>query len=70
MERSVWTDSRLDDRFDQIDKRFDRVDQGLAELRTEMRTGFAELRQGQLRMNISLWVGFLGLVATILARGA
>jgi hypothetical protein len=60
----------LDDRFDQIDRRFDRVDRDLGELRTEMRAGFAELRQSCNRLNISLWVAFIGLVATILARGA
>jgi hypothetical protein len=44
MERSTWTDERLDDRFDQIDRRFDRVDAEIRDLRLETRAGFAELR--------------------------
>lgn len=37
MERTVWTDERLDDRFDGIDRRFDHVDSDLRELRGEIR---------------------------------
>jgi hypothetical protein len=37
MERTVWSDERLDDRFSGIDRRFDRVDSELQELRTEIR---------------------------------
>jgi hypothetical protein len=44
MERSAWTDERLDDRFDQIDRRFDRVDGEIADLRSEIREGFASMR--------------------------
>ncbi len=77
MERSTWTDARLDDRFDQIDKRFDRVDRELVDLRTETRTGFSELR-GEMadlrstvfRTNVSLWIAMVGLIAAVLARGA
>jgi hypothetical protein len=36
MERTVWTDERLDDRFDSIDRRFDRIDTDLRELRQLM----------------------------------
>ena len=68
-QRSAWTDARLDDRFDQIDRRFDRVDTELAELRGEVRIGFAELRQTVFRMNISLVVAIIGLMATVIARG-
>ncbi len=33
----MWSDERLDDRFDGIDRRFDRVDSDLKELRGEIR---------------------------------
>jgi hypothetical protein len=44
MERSVWTDERLGDRFDEIGRRFDRVDGEIADLRAETHEGFAQLR--------------------------
>jgi hypothetical protein len=70
VERSTWTDARLDDRFDRIDRRFDRVDRDIAELRTEMRAGFGELRQAIFRMYVSMIAGMAALLAAILARGA
>ena len=36
MERTMWTDARLDERFDAIDKRFDRIDRDISELRQLM----------------------------------
>jgi len=32
----MWTDARLDERFDAIDKRFDRIDRDISELRQLM----------------------------------
>jgi hypothetical protein len=53
----MWTDARLDDRFDSIDKRFDRIDGDIRDLRM---------------LVVQLWgstiVGFLGVIATILVR--
>jgi hypothetical protein len=81
MERSAWTDARLDDRFDHVDSE-------LANLRTGMREGFAEVRSemgamrselsGQIealrmmifRGQIATTVALLGVIAAILARGA
>jgi hypothetical protein len=81
MERSAWTDARLDDRFDHVDSE-------LANLRTEMREGFAEVRGemggmrselgGQIealritlfRGHIAMMVALVGVIAAILARGA
>jgi chaperonin cofactor prefoldin len=37
MERTVWSDERLDDRFESIDRRFDRLDSDLRDVRTELR---------------------------------
>jgi hypothetical protein len=36
MERTVWTDERLTDRFDGIDRRLDRIETDLRDLRTLM----------------------------------
>jgi len=34
MERTMWTDERLDDRFDNLDRTLDRIDRDLRDLRT------------------------------------
>jgi hypothetical protein len=80
VERSVWTDQRLGDRFDHIDKE-------LADLRTETRGDFAAVRAdmrdgfGELRGEINdlrlilirfqgaMLVALLGVIAAILVRG-
>jgi hypothetical protein len=36
MERTMWTDERLNERFDAIDKRLDRIDQDIRDLRALM----------------------------------
>jgi hypothetical protein len=36
MERTMWTDERLDDRFSSIDRRFDELHKDLRELRMLM----------------------------------
>jgi hypothetical protein len=83
MERSAWSDARLDDRFDHIDGELAalRADfRGLrgefAELRGEMHQGFIELR-GEINdlrlMMFRGWLGMMvalaGVIAAILARG-
>lgn len=56
MERMMWTDERLDDRFDSLDRALERVDRDMRELRTAVH---------------QLWgstiVGFLVVIATVLA---
>jgi hypothetical protein len=66
MERSRWTDERLDDfaaaignRFDRVDREFDRVHQDIY-----------ELRQWIFRLTIGMSIGFISVLAAILARGA
>jgi hypothetical protein len=80
MERSRWTDERLDDlagaignrfdqvdhRFDQVDNRFDRVDREFDRVHEDIR----ELRQWMFRLTIGMSVGFISVLAAILARGA
>jgi len=52
----MWTDERLNDRFDSLDRAVERVDRDLRDLRTLM---------------VQLWgstiVGSIGVIATLLA---
>jgi hypothetical protein len=84
MARERWTDERLDDlagamrggfdrvdrsfervdrRFEQVDRNFERVHEDIRELRQTMLRGGAALIATQM-------IGFLGVLAAILARGA
>jgi len=74
MERSVWTDERLDDLAQRMDTGFDRVDRDIRDLRAEMGQGFAEvrgeieaLRVTLLRIGGGMMVGLLGVIAAVLA---
>jgi hypothetical protein len=44
MERTQWTDERIDDRMTAMDEKWDRQFEELRTLRAEMRAGFTELR--------------------------
>jgi len=59
MERTMWTDERLDDLARKVDAGFDRVDRDIRELRTAVH---------------QLWgstiVGFLVVIATVLATSS
>jgi hypothetical protein len=60
MERTMWTDERLNDRFDAIDRRFDGVDGRLDRIEGDIR----ELRM----LMFQLWgVNMLGIITTIAA---
>ena len=56
MKRKMWTDERLNDRFDNIDRALDRLDRDVRDLRTLM---------------VQLWgstiLGSLGVIATLVA---
>jgi hypothetical protein len=56
MKRTMWTDERLNDRFDKLDKGIERLDRDIRDLRTLM---------------IQLWgstiIGSLGIIATLVA---
>lgn len=45
MERTAWTDERLDDLAQRMDAGFARVDEDIRDLRAEMRSGFAEVHR-------------------------
>jgi hypothetical protein len=59
MERSTWTDARLDDRFDHIDRR--RLDRVEIELR--------DLRITLIRVGGGMMAGLVGVIAAVLLRG-
>jgi hypothetical protein len=73
MERAAWTNERLDDLAEAMRSGFDRVDRDIRDLRTELKAEIAELRQMTLRVGAALMgtmmIGFLSLLAAILARG-
>jgi hypothetical protein len=62
MERTMWTDERLDDLSRRMDAGFQRVDDDIRELRTDMR--------GMRTLMFQLWgstiVAILGTIATVL----
>jgi hypothetical protein len=62
MERTMWTDERLGDRFDGLDRTLERVDLDIRELRTDMR--------GMRTLMLQLWgstiVAILGTIAMVL----
>jgi hypothetical protein len=61
--RATWTDERLDDLAESMRSGFDRVDGDIRELRQTMTRAWITMISVQL-------VGFLGVIATILARGS
>ena len=73
MERSRWTDGRLDDLvtttrdgFDRVDRRFEQMDRTFEQVHEDIR----ELRQWMFRLTIGMSLGFISVLAAILARGA
>jgi hypothetical protein len=63
MERTMWTDERLDDLAHRMDAGFDRVDREISELRTDMR----EMRSLLYQLWGSTMVAILGTIVTVLA---
>jgi hypothetical protein len=62
MERTMWTDERLSDRFDGLDQRLDRVDGDLRELRAEVR----DIRQLMFMLWGPTMLGIFGMIATVI----
>jgi hypothetical protein len=80
VERTAWTDERLDDLSRKMDAGFERVDADLRELRVELREGLAGVRSGLggeiadlritlLRVGGGIMVGLVGVIAAVLAGG-
>jgi hypothetical protein len=66
MEQRRWTDDRIDDLSEAVRNGFERTDRDMRDLRAEI----AQLREWMLRMTIGMSVGFISVLAAILARGA
>jgi hypothetical protein len=70
MERAAWTDERLDDLADRVERGFDRVDRDIRDLRVDMTAQIEALRQTMIRIGGGMLLGFISVLAAILARGA
>jgi hypothetical protein len=78
MERTAWTDERLDDFARHVDSRFDRLDSDLREFRQEVRTEITGLRsevgdeisglRGELRSEIGGVRGDIETLRVIMIR--
>lgn len=62
VERSAWTDERLDDLANRMDAGFARVDADIRELRAEI----GGLRLTLLRVGGGIMIGLVGVIAAIL----
>ena len=62
MERSAWSDERLDDLSRRMDAGFARVDADIRELRAEI----GGLRLTLLRVGGGIMIGLVGVIAAIL----
>jgi hypothetical protein len=62
MERTMWTDERLDDLTNRMDAGFERVDRDMHELRTDIR----DLRMLMFQLWGATIVTILGALATVL----
>jgi hypothetical protein len=76
MERTAWTNERLDDLAEAMRSGFTRVDQDIRDLRGDMNTGLGQvrdeingLRAVMFRFGGGIIVALLGVIAAILARG-
>ena len=80
MERTAWTDERLDDfrgtveaRFDHVDTRFDRLEARIDQLSTDLRAEIRELRTAFTRMLTyiggGIIFGLLGVITTLITQG-
>ena len=76
VERHTWTDERIDDLSRRVDAGFERVDRDMRDLRTDMNSGFAEVRTELsslklmvMRFGGGLLIAQFGLIAALIARG-
>ncbi len=73
MERAAWTEERLDDLSRRVDAGFSRVDAGFARVDQdirELRTDINGLRLLIMTFGGGIIVGLIGVIASVLARGA
>ncbi len=67
MERTAWTDERLDDLAQRMDAGFDRLDRDIRDLRVELRDEIGALRLVLLRVGGGIMVGLVGVIAAVVA---
>jgi hypothetical protein len=65
MERTMWSDERLDDRFNNLDRTLEWVHQDIREVRADI----GALRLAILRVGGGLGIGLVGVIASILVSG-
>jgi hypothetical protein len=65
MERTMWTDERLDDLARRVDAGFERVDKDIRELRADI----SSLRLVILQVGGGLGIGLVGVIVSILVGG-
>jgi hypothetical protein len=66
MERTMWSDERLNERFDGLDRTLDRLDRDIREVRTDLR----DLRQLMFQLWGSTMAAILGTIVTVLVTSA
>jgi len=66
MDRTMWTDERLDERFDSLDGTLKRVDTDLRELRAEVR----DMRQLMFMLWGPTMLGIFGMIATVIVTNS
>jgi len=62
----MWTDERLDERFDSLDGTLKRVDTDLRELRAEVR----DMRQLMFMLWGPTMLGIFGMIATVIVTNS
>jgi len=62
MERTMWTDERLDDLSNRVDAGFERVDSDIRELRGDI----GSLRSVIMQVGVGLMIGMAGVITSIL----
>lgn len=82
MERTVWSDERIDDRFAHFDRNMDQFREEMRDfraemrdfrsemrdMRTEMHAGFVSLRRDMLLAFLTMTTMLVATMATILAK--
>ena len=63
MERTRWTDERIDDRMTAMDEKWDRQSEELQSLSAEMRAEFSAVRAEATELRVEMQAGFSGLRA-------
>lgn len=69
MERTSWTDERLDDFTRHVESRFDRLERDIRDLGLELRAEINGVRITLIRVGGGIMAGLVGVIVAVLARG-